>query len=387
MRTPLAWRNLVHSKARMAASVGGVAFAVVLMFLEMGFRNGLYDSQTYVVQTLDADLLIVHAHKEAVVPKVPFARARLFQAKAHPDVAAAYPLYLEELKASWRSAVTKKDYPILVFGVEPDDPVFRIDEVRRQSALLKVPDTALLDSRGKDFYGPRQAGAEAELSRRAVKVVGTFPLGPDFRVDGNVIVGARTFFKLFGAPAPGAAADDRVAGRVEFGLLKLRPGADPAAVRSDLQARLGADVSVLTPEEFNGRVRAFWGASKPVGYVFGLGTAVGFLIGVVICYQILYNDITDNLPQYATLKAMGYSDAFLVKVVLQEAVFLAVLGFVPGLLLSLGAYSLLQQTSGILMRLTPARAALVFFLALAMCTLSAPIAIRKAVRSDPAELY
>src|SRR5262245_3460862 len=183
-RTPLAWRNLVNSRARLIASVGGVAFAVVLMFLEMGFLNGLYDSQSYVVEQFNADLVIVHTHKEAVVPKVPFPRSRLEQAKGHPDVAAAYPLYVEELRAVWRSKETeeKRDYPILVFGIDPDDPVFLIKEVQEQSEKLKVPDTALLDSRGKDFYGPTKPGAEAELSRRAVKVVGTFPLGPDFRV-------------------------------------------------------------------------------------------------------------------------------------------------------------------------------------------------------------
>src|SRR5262245_11029567 len=200
MATPLAWRNFVHNRPRMLASLLGVAFAVVLMFLEMGFLNGLYDSQSRVVTLLDADLLLVNVHKEAVVPRVPFPKKRLTQATAHPDVEAAYPVYVEELRALWKNETDRREYPLLVFGIDPADPVFLIPEVTRQAGRLKVADTALIDVRSKDFFGPRAAGTRAELARRAVRVVGTFPLGPDFRADGNVIVSTATFFKCFHEP-------------------------------------------------------------------------------------------------------------------------------------------------------------------------------------------
>src|SRR5262249_18449942 len=139
----------------------------------------------------------------------------------------------------------------------------------------------------------------------------TFPLGPDFRVDGNVIVSTKTFFRCFGEPpagedyGPGGYRPGPrglpVASKVEFGLLKVRPGAKVRAVQKDLQESLPRDVRVMTRDEFMDQVKSFWGTSKPVGYVFGLGTLVGFLIGVTICYQILYTDINDHLAQYATL--------------------------------------------------------------------------------------
>src|SRR5262245_55682211 len=317
MRTPLAWRNFVNNKPRMLAAVGGVAFAVVLMFVEMGFLNGLYDSQSQVVKLFNADLLIVSAHKEAVVPKVTFPKKRLTQARAHPDVVGAYPLYVEELKALWKNSQTRRDYPILVFAIDPEDPVFDIPEVRAQADKLKVVDTALIDVYSKEFFGRLEEGTVAELARHRVKVVGTFPLGPDFRADGNVIVSTRTYFKCFSDPAAqqaGAAAPRSlpVVSKVEFGLLRLREGADLRAVQAALRAALPGDVQVLTKQEFIDQVKSFWGTSKPVGYVFGLGTFVGFIIGVTICYQILYTDINDRLAQYATLKAIGYDNSYMV---------------------------------------------------------------------------
>ncbi len=389
-KTPLAWRNFINNKARMFASVGGVAFAVVLMFIEMGFLNGLYDSQTEVVKKIDADLMIVNVHKEAIVPKLPFALNRLITAKRHPDVAGVYPLYIEEFRALWKNEKDNKDYPILVFAFNPDDPIWLIPEVKAQAEKLKLADSALLDSSGKDFFGEKKADVRAELARRKVRVVGTFPLGSDFRVDGNVFVSDQTFFKTF-ASEPYLSGKQTtglpVISKVDFGIVKVRAGADVLRVQRELQNSLEKDVVVLTKDEFMGQVKKYWGESKPVGYVFGMGTIVGFFIGVTICYQILFTDINDNLPQYATLKAMGYGNNFLAKIVFQQALILALFGFVPGLLVSLGIYALLQKLSGILMLLTPGRGAMVFVLTVVMCLVSAGIAIRKVMKSDPAELF
>jgi putative ABC transport system permease protein len=358
------------------------------MFIEMGFLNGLYDSQTQVVKLIDADLMIVNAHKEAVVPKLPFPRKRLTQAKGHQDVAGAYPLYIEEFRALWKNEKDNKDYPILVYAFDPDDPIWLIPEVKAQAHLLKIADSALLDSSGKKFFGENRADVRAELARKKVRVVGTFPLGPDFRADGNVFLSDKTFFKCFAEGyRSGGLTDLPVTSKVDFGIVKVRSGADVKAVQQDLTRMLPSDVIVLTKDEFIGQVKRYWGESKPVGYVFGMGTIVGFMIGVTICYQILFTDISDNLPQYATLKAMGYANSFLVRVVIQQALILAVFGFFPGLLVSLGIYALLQKISGILMLLTPERAAMVFVLTVVMCLVSAGIAIRKVINSDPAELF
>jgi putative ABC transport system permease protein len=385
LKIPLAWKNFVHNKGRMLASVGGVGFAVVLMFIEMGFSNGLYDSETQVIKLLNADLIIVHEFKEAVVPKVPFPKLRIIQARRVPGVQATYPLYVEEYQALWKRTKAQggNAHPILVFAQNPDDPVFLIPDVARQQSKLKEKDTALVDTRSREFYGDLTPGTRAELSSKEITIVGNFTLGPDFRADGYIIVSDLTFFKCF----PNAKAGGTEASRVEFGLVAVTPGYDVEKVQADLQKALPNDVRVLTKQELADRVKHFWASSKPVGYVFGLGTFVGFLIGVTICYQILFTDIVDHLPQYATLKAIGYPNSYLVKLVLQQAIYLGIIGFFPGLVCSLGIYALLQGSTGILMQLTPGRVVMVFVLTVAMCALSGLIAIRKVISSDPAEVF
>jgi putative ABC transport system permease protein len=381
--TPLAWRNFTHSRARLVGSLAGVAFAVVLMFVEMGFLNGLFDNHTRFVDRLNADLLLVHADKEAVLPAQPFPRRRLFQVRGQPGVAAVYGLRLEEMHAFLKNDRDGRQYPILVIGFDPAEPVFLIPEVTAAAARLSVADTLLIDSRAKDFYGDRLEGLEAEMAGRRMRIVGTFPLGPDFRVDGTALVGERTFLNLFPDPRTAETVPDRV----EFGLVKLARGADFRETRRALESVLPEDVRVLTKAEFSDRIRGYWGASKPVGYVFGTGMVVGFLIGVTICYQILYTGILDHLPQYATIKAIGYDDRYLVRMVVEEALYLGAGGFLPGLLLSAAIYASLQAYTAVPMDLTLLRVGSVFVLTLAMCVVSALIAVRKAIQADPADVF
>jgi putative ABC transport system permease protein len=382
-RIPIAWLSLVHRKSRLFASLGGVAFASLLMFLEMGFRNGLFDSQAYVAKMMNADLVIVHSQKEAVVPRLSFSRRRLVQARGVAGVVRAYPLYIDEYRSSFKNSTDGREYPLLVYGMNPDDPVFMIPDVQRLAPALKEPDTAIIDSKSRNFYGRLESNTPAELSRRKIRIIGTFALGPDFRTDGNLIVSDRTFFNTFGQP--GDVANE--AAHVEFGLLKVAADRDVRTVQRAVIAALPSDVRVLTKDEFVGLIVNFWGTSKPVGYVFGLGMAVGFLIGVTICYQILYTDILDTLPQFATLKAIGYHNRQLVRIVLAKAMYLGVLGFIPGLAISLAMYAFLQAYSGIRMELTVLRTLLVLLATVAMCLVAAGIAIRRVIHSDPAEVF
>jgi putative ABC transport system permease protein len=381
--TPLAWRNFSHDRARLIGSVAGVAFAVLLMFVEMGFLKGLYDNHTQFVDRLNADLLIVHADKEAVVPQQAFPRRRLTEVRGQEGVAAVYAVRVEEMRAAFKNSGDGHEYPMFVIGIDPTEPVFNVPEVMERSKLLVVPDTILLDSEAKPFFNDPLVGQTGEIAGRRLRIVGTFPFGPDFRADGTGLVSERTFLNLFPNGRNGGTAVDRV----DFGLIKLQPGVDASETRKNLESILPTDVRVLTKDEFSDRIRAYWGASKPVGAVFGMGMAVGFLIGVVVCYQILYTGIVDHLPQYATIKAMGYSDAFLIRLVLEEATWLGLGGFIPGMIISTAVYAALEFYTYVPMRITFERSATVFVLTLTMCVVSALIAVRKAIEADPAEVF
>jgi putative ABC transport system permease protein len=172
-----------------------------------------------------------------------------------------------------------------------------------------------------------------------------------------------------------------------MGLIALRAGSDVGAARDRLVAALEGDVRIVTREEFIDREVTYWTTTTPVGFVFSFGAIMGFIVGGVVVYQILFADVSQHVREYATLKAMGYSNAELSAVVLQEAAILAVLGFVPGLLVSLWLYDLTADAIRQPLEMTFLLGAFVLLLTLAMCSLSAFVALRKVRSADPAEVF
>ncbi len=380
-KVPLARQNLTHDTRRLLTSVAGIAFAVFLMFMEVGFLNGLYDSQVELIRQLQADVIITNALKHTLSYNEPFARRRVTQALAVPGVQAAYPVYIEDERAWWRNAETYTRRQIRVIAFPPEAPVFVNPEIRAQSAALRRPDTALIDRQSKAAFGKREAGLVTELAGRAIRVLGTFRLGTDFSNDGTVLMSDRTFLTYFSAPG---GPIDRLS-QVELGVVQVAPQADVATVLAALRQALPTDVALYTKAEFFARERHYWQQSTPIGVVFGLGAVMGFAIGVIICYQILYTDVVDHLPQFATLKAIGYHNSVLLRLVLLQAWYLACLGFVPGLLLAVGCYDLLAQWTGLLLFLSLPRVLVVFGLTVVMCLGAGSLAVRKVLSADPAE--
>jgi len=383
MRVPLAWLNLMHNKRRLLASLAGIVGAVLLMFVEVGFLNALLDSQVAVIRMLDADLVIVNRLKYTLSMTQPFPRRRVSQALAVDGVRTASPVYIEIDASLWKNPADGHTRVIRVLAFDPDRPVFRNSEIERGRPALKQADTAMFDLKSRPEYGEIRPGVRTELARRAVRVVGVFALGTDFANDGNVIMSDKSFVRFF----PHRAGADGEPESVELGVLRLEAGADAAAVRRALRDTLPPDVAIVTPDELAATEAAYWEDSVPIGYVFGLGAAMGFVIGVMICYQILFTDVTDHLPQFATLKAIGYGNRYLIGVVIQEALLLSLLGFGPGIAISQLLYQWLAAMTGLPMQLTPERAGVVLALTVAMTVISGLIAVRKAVAADPAEVF
>lgn len=380
-RVPLAWLNLIENKRRLAGSLGGVAFAVILIFVELGFMNGVYDSESSLTAHFNADLIMVDPHKPSNSPSRPFPRSSLIRARNLPGVQGVWPVYMNEFESSWKNLRDGGAYPVMTIAFNPDHPVFSLPQVRDQARQLKRGDVVLADAAGRDFFGLLERGQVAELNGRRVSIAGTFEIGPNFRADGLVMMSDATFFKLL--PERGSQS----ASLVDFGVIKLEPGADVDATRRRLQEELGDTVAIYSKADFHRSIRHYWGDVRAIGKVFSVGAAVGFLIGVMICYQILFSGINSRLSQYATLRAMGYSRAFLFRVVIQEAVILAVLGFIPGLLISLQTYRMLEHLTGLPMNLTVIRALPVLALTIGMCCVAGMTAARRAMLADPAELF
>ena len=219
-----------------------------------------------------------------------------------------------------------------------------------------------------------------EIERRTITIGGLFKLGPSFGADAILIGSDQNFLRLFPKKQPGA---------VSLGLIKLQPDADLTQVKNALNKHFAdlEDVRVMTKEEFIDFEQNYWGTNRPVGIIFGFGTVIGFVVGVVIVYQILSTDVNDHLAEYATFKAMGYRHSFLLGIVFEEAIILAVCGFIPGLGISLGLHTLMRQTTALPVYITLLRATGVFAITLVMCIVSGAIATRKLHSADPADIF
>ena len=179
------------------------------------------------------------------------------------------------------------------------------------------------------------------------------------------------------------------AGTVSLGLIKLEPDADINQVKKALNNYLAQleDVRVMTREEFINFEQAYWSTNRPVGIIFGFGMVIGFVVGVVIVYQILASDVNDHLAEYATFQAMGYRHSYLLCIVFEEAIILAVSGFIPGLGISLGLYTLMRKATALPVYITLFWATAVFVVTLVMCIVSGAIATRKLQSADPADIF
>jgi putative ABC transport system permease protein len=381
-RTPLAWRQAIHRPMRLAAAIAGVTFANVLVFFQMGLSGGLYDSQKRPLQRINGELVMVSSRYLYLGEQLNFPRARLTQALGVEGVEAVTPLYLG--LTEWLNRDTRQQKQALIFGIAPENPGLRIPELEAQPFLLQRSDALLFDTRSKKNAGPvvdtvrREGRYETELAGVRGVVSGLFTMGLTFAADINLVTSSTNFKNYF----PKQSADD-----IQMGVIQLRPGVDPLRVQATLQGFLGPAVKVLTLEELQATEVNYWRRNTSFGLIFGLGVLVGLVVGGIIVYQILYSDVSDHLAEYATLKAIGYDDTFVVAIILQESLILALLAFGPSFLLSLGLYSFLARSTSLMVVMTASRAVLVFLFTLAICGISGWLATAKLRRLDPAEIF
>ncbi len=388
-RVPLAWKNLTHNYWRLFTAVAGIAFAVILMFVERGFQNALFDSTIYVIRELKADLIIRSHAKYLFESPHPFDRRRLLQAKAHPQVEATFPVYVEVGQSVFRRE-NQPSYPIRVLAFDVKQDLCKIQGVQSQAEKLDRPQTALIDRKSKEgaYHLPLDKPAKlsqipTELAGKQIELVGTFSLGTDFANDGTLIMTPENFARYF----PYRNGGRESLSLVDVGLIHLRDRADPEQVKNELVRILPPDVVVETKQRYMSREQSYWKNSTPVGFVFSLGVILGFVVGVVICYQIIFANINDHQAEFATLKAMGYSTRFFIGIVLGKSIYLSILGFIPGLLISLGIFEFLSQWTGLLMELSLTRILMIYGLTLLMCIVSGCLAIRKVLELEPADLF
>jgi putative ABC transport system permease protein len=381
-RIPLAWLLLTRQPVRLAVALAGISFAGILMFMQLGFRDGLFEASVTVHRQFDADLVLISPRTMSSIGMAAFPRRRLVQAMADPDVQGITPVHWNLLL--WRNPDTRSTRSILTLGFEPGDPLFTDPAISEQARLLTQRGRVLFDEQSRPEFGPIaerfRAGevVETEVAGSRVRVVGLVSLGPSFGADGNLLTSRETFLSLMPQTPPGS---------IELGLIRLAPEAEPHVVAERLRRLLPPDVRVFSKREFEEFEKTYWRTSTAIGFIFTLGAAMGFVVGCVIVYQILYSDVSDHLAEYATLMAMGYPLPRLLGVVAREGLLLAVLGYVPAYLAGLGLYALVRSGTRLPVFMEAQRAWLVLVMILVMCMASATLAMRRLADADPAEIF
>lgn len=376
MRTPIAWLNTIQNRKRTAAAVGGICFAVLLIFMQAGFLGAARTNASCAYAMLDFDLIVISRGYLTMPRSETIDRYRVIQASSIPGVARARGLLIES--AYWRNRATHSGVSCFVFGVSTDGGVFLDPELDRQTGLLRDSLTAMVDRRSRASYGPWSVGGTAVVNGQTLRIVGGYELGLGLLADGSIVVSEDTYGRLYGL----SSVD-----RFNFGLIKLVPGESAAVVADRLRAALPSDVVIATKEQIMRREERYFVTVKPIGIMFQVGMAVAFVVGAVILYQILSSEITNRLREFATMKAMGYTDRRIYAVGIVQGLLFSMMGYVPSLLLSAVLYRVLRAASGFPVYMDLSRALFVLGLSLAMCAIAAVLALRRIKRADPADLF
>ena len=381
-RTPLGWLQLKHDKIKMLTALSGIAFADILMFMQLGFKDALFTTNTQYPRLVNGDVVLLSTQATNFNELYTFPRRRLYQAMDVPGIESTEPVYIGSL--NWRNPQTKEKTSMMVMGFDPERPAFNLPEVNRQLDKVKIPNTVLFDraSRGKyDEVIARVEGGKpvtTESDRTTLTIGGLFEVGASFADDGALITSDYNFLRLF---------PKKEQGTVSLGVVNLEPGQDALAARQALNAYLPDDVEAYTHEEYVEKELAYIQNRSPIGFVFTLGTTMGFIVGIVIVYQVLSTDVNDHMAEYATFKAMGYKNSYLLFVVFEEALILSIAGFLPSTILALGLYRLTAAATALPIVLPISRAIIVFILTMFMCGVSGAIATRKLQSADPADIF
>lgn len=373
---PLAWLNLIHAKARLVVAISAISFTVTLIFMQLGLFAAVLKSATLIYDHLNFDIVLISSKSLEATFTQPFSRQRLYQAGEIKGVASIMPFYISFRE--WRNPETNLTRSILLLGFNPWDKVLKVPEVYEYLSALQRQDTVLMNRLSRSEFGARKVGIKTELGGRNIEVVGLFSMSNSLRADGTLMMSAQNFIRLY----QGRSLDD-----ISLGLITLEPGTDVNAVIQRLRRLMPKNIEVLSRSEAETRDRKYFVISTFTGLILSIGAVTAFMVGIVIVYQVLNADVAEHLREYATLKAIGYSNLRLSIVVLQEAMFLAILVFIPAFLMGMGLYKFIYEATKLPINMTFTMATSVLISTVFMCITSGILAVSNFFFTDPVDIF
>ncbi|MBD2663664.1 DevC protein [Richelia sinica FACHB-800] len=387
-KIPIAWLQLKYEKNRLLVGIAGISFAVVLMFMQLGFRSALFDSAVRLHTSLQGDIFLISPRSTSLIAMLSFSSRRLYQTLAFPEVEFVTPIYLGF--AQWKNPQNPIYWRnIHIIGFEIKYPVFDLVGLQLYQQNLQNPDVVLFDKNSRPEFGEvaqsfHQYGlVQTEIDNRAtgiraISTIGLFELGTSFGVDGNLMTSDVNFLRIF---------SQRQSNEIDLGMIKVKPGTNIDLFKQKIQKYLPDDVRVFSKLELIEFEKAYWMNSTAIGFIFDLGVGMGLIVGIVFVYQILYTNVSDNLSEYATLKAIGYTQRYLINHILKQALILAFFGYIPGLFIASILYKIARGATLLPIKMESTRSGLILILTFVMCFISGAIALNKLRAVDPADIF
>lgn len=365
------------------------------MFMQLGFLGAVGDTATRVYSRLSCDLIVrspeylqVFDPRSVPMPLMPSIAA----------VSDVHDVRMIDLGVSgWRNPTTGELRPVAMIGVDLNRPSLKIAELQELAPQLRRIDQVLIDDASRADYGPtnhkqftsEDIGTKTEVTQREVTIAGLYHMGTGLAANAAILMSHDGFNRLSAERITSIEPSDQVS----MILVTLRPGSSIAQASARIKERLArmdgraSTYKVITVDEAIAEERWHWYVRTPIGVIFAIGVALSVVVGGVICYMVLAADVIARLPEYATLKAIGYSNRYLVITLLGQASWLATLAFPPAVMAALVLYQLTSYFSGIEIYMTFPRLLFVGLLSLLMCSTAGWLALRKMTKAEPANLF
>jgi len=374
--TALAWRILTDDKGRTGLALAGIFMAILLVFIQLGLFFAVPQGGMLLYDHMRFDLLLVSNQYEYQAQPGAFPASRLAAARSSPDVAQATPLYFGVVK--WKSGVGDVWPDLFVISFDPGSDVLTPPSIINHRAALMRPDTILVDSATRPMFGPIEAGRVVDIDDRKETIAGQYVLGTGFMGLGVALFSEANFARLL--PHRGLAM-------VNLGAIRLKPGVDPVRAAADLQKLTGPDTQLFSRAVLARRETSYWTTRTSVGLIFGSGLLISIVVGIMVVYQIVSTQVSRQLPQFATLKAIGYGDSALAGTVAVMSLLIAIAGFAPALAAAALLYDEIREKTLLPVTLSVSHIAEVFAAALVMAAISALLAVGGLRRADPADVF
>ncbi|MGR3278475.1 FtsX-like permease family protein [Acaryochloris marina NIES-2412] len=386
----IARKNLFQDLPRFIVAQAGIMFSVGLVTIQIGILNGFTRSSTVLIENADADIWVTSEELRHLALTLPLEYKQLAEAKEVEGVERAEPLIAQS--TVWRDQ-SNQIAPIRIIGFDPEDTLFRPRTLLEGTLKdIQQPYKIFVDQADLKLLDVSEVGDRAEIGSYEGEIKG---ITTGTR---SIVASPYIFTSLPNATAylnsPIATPDETPPdppdltdqNRITYILVKAKSGENLSALKDRLEKALPG-TKAFTQSELTELTQTYWQQSTGVGYILGLGAVVGIVVGTVVVGQILYSSVTDHLREFGTMKAMGSSDWYIYRVILEQALWMAVLGYLPGMGLCLGLGAWTIQAQAIQILISPATAAGVFVVTVAMCSGAAIFAIQKVTRLDPALVF